>query len=266
MPLPEFLARRADLYELRAATGDAALAADDRATVLAIAQLTGEAAGVYDRTLSLYLADTGIDAERRSALAEAEIAGSQGRLRLRCARLGLLANGPPARSRCGDDRGARVRHPRREAALPRRHDQAAAAVRRRRATGPASLLEDALALDPSFDPVRRRAPARPWQRLPMTPASLGRRRRSRRRGLVLALVVPAVALAHPLGNFTINHYAGIRVEPDRSLLDVVIDQAEIPTFQARLGFDTDGDGEVSDDGDRCRPRRRLRLARAGARR
>ena len=61
------------------------------------------------------------------------------------------------------------------------------------------------------------------------------------------LVVPAIAAAHPLGNFTINHYAGIRVEPDRIRLDVVIDQAEIPTFQARLGFDTDGDGEVSDD-------------------
>ena len=61
------------------------------------------------------------------------------------------------------------------------------------------------------------------------------------------LLLPAVAAAHPLGNFTINHYAGIRVEPDRILLDVVIDQAEIPTFQARLDFDTDGDGEVSDD-------------------
>jgi nickel/cobalt transporter (NicO) family protein len=61
------------------------------------------------------------------------------------------------------------------------------------------------------------------------------------------LVLPALASAHPLGNFTINHYAGIRVEPDRILLDLVIDQAEIPTFQARIGFDTDGDGEVSDD-------------------
>jgi hypothetical protein len=66
-------------------------------------------------------------------------------------------------------------------------------------------------------------------------------------GLAIAALVPAIALAHPLGNFTINHYAGIRVEPDRVLLDVVVDQAEIPTFQARLGFDTDGDGEVSDD-------------------
>ena len=47
------------------------------------------------------------------------------------------------------------------------------------------------------------------------------------------LLVPALALAHPLGNFTINHYAGIRVEPGRVILDVVIDQAEIPTFQER---------------------------------
>ena len=65
-------------------------------------------------------------------------------------------------------------------------------------------------------------------------------------GLVATLALPALVLAHPLGNFTINHYAGIRVEPERVLLDIVIDQAEIPTFQARLTFDTDGDGEVSD--------------------
>ena len=70
-------------------------------------------------------------------------------------------------------------------------------------------------------------------------------------GLALAsvatTVLPGIASAHPLGNFTINHYAEIRVEPDRVLLDVVIDQAEIPAFQARLQYDTDGDGELSDD-------------------
>jgi ABC-type nickel/cobalt efflux system permease component RcnA len=65
-------------------------------------------------------------------------------------------------------------------------------------------------------------------------------------GTLLSFVVPAVALAHPLGNFTINHYAGIRVEPDRVLLDVVIDQAEIPAFQARQELDLDANGEVSD--------------------
>jgi nickel/cobalt transporter (NicO) family protein len=63
--------------------------------------------------------------------------------------------------------------------------------------------------------------------------------------LVLVPVVAAVALAHPLGNFTINHYAGIRVEPSRVVLDVVIDEAEIPTFQASQGFDLDGDGTLS---------------------
>src|SRR6266536_1376079 len=74
-----------------------------------------------------------------------------------------------------------------------------------------------------------------------------RRRMASAAAAVLAvLLVPALAAAHPLGNFTINHYAGVRIEPERVLLDVVIDQAEIPAFQARLGFDTDGDGELSD--------------------
>ena len=62
----------------------------------------------------------------------------------------------------------------------------------------------------------------------------------------LVVLLPAVALAHPLGNFTVNHYAGIRVEPTRIVLDVVIDEAEIPTFQARLTIDTNGDGVIED--------------------
>lgn len=61
-----------------------------------------------------------------------------------------------------------------------------------------------------------------------------------------ALLAPAAALAHPLGNFTINHYAGIRVEPAGVHLDVVIDMAEIPTFQERRRLDADGDGDVSE--------------------
>ena len=82
---------------------------------------------------------------------------------------------------------------------------------------------------------------------------IGRRRSGTRvlRSLLAAVVLLPLAatavLAHPLGNFTINHHAGIRVEPDRLLLDVVIDQAEIPTFQAVMDLDEDGDGEFSDD-------------------
>jgi nickel/cobalt transporter (NicO) family protein len=63
----------------------------------------------------------------------------------------------------------------------------------------------------------------------------------------LGTALPATVSAHPLGNFTINHYAEVRIEVDRILLDVVIDQAEIPTFQARQDFDLDGDGSVSDE-------------------
>lgn len=64
--------------------------------------------------------------------------------------------------------------------------------------------------------------------------------------LALIVLLPASALAHPLGNFTINRYAGIRISTDRISLDVVIDRAEIPTFTERQRIDTDGDGQISD--------------------
>ncbi|NUT94909.1 MAG: High-affinity nickel-transporter [Saccharothrix sp.] len=41
------------------------------------------------------------------------------------------------------------------------------------------------------------------------------------------------ASAHPLGNFTVNHYHGITVSPDRVLVRAVVDTAEIPTLQER---------------------------------
>jgi ABC-type nickel/cobalt efflux system permease component RcnA len=73
------------------------------------------------------------------------------------------------------------------------------------------------------------------------------RRRARRAflfAIALLAFAPAVALAHPLGNFTINHFAALRIGTDRVSLDVVIDRAEIPTFQERQALDTDGDGTV----------------------
>ncbi|MEX2011003.1 MAG: hypothetical protein WEF51_02065 [Chloroflexota bacterium] len=65
-------------------------------------------------------------------------------------------------------------------------------------------------------------------------------------GVLAGLMIPAVAVAHPLGNITINHYAGIRVGLEEIRLDVVIDQAEIPTFEERSRLDADADGELSD--------------------
>ncbi|HTK45133.1 MAG TPA: high frequency lysogenization protein HflD [Patescibacteria group bacterium] len=64
-------------------------------------------------------------------------------------------------------------------------------------------------------------------------------------GIALMLVLPATASAHPLGNFTINHFAAVRVSADRISLDVVIDRAEIPSFQEQQRLDTDADGVVS---------------------
>ncbi|HET7702215.1 MAG TPA: hypothetical protein VFK35_02370 [Candidatus Limnocylindrales bacterium] len=61
------------------------------------------------------------------------------------------------------------------------------------------------------------------------------------------LAAPAAVAAHPLGNFTINHFAELRIAPDRVELDLVIDMAEIPTFQERQAMDADEDGSVSDE-------------------
>ena len=63
---------------------------------------------------------------------------------------------------------------------------------------------------------------------------------------VAAMVVAGpAASAHPLGNFTVNVYSGLRVGPDRLLVDLVVDMAEVPTYQARRAIDSDGDGDIS---------------------
>ena len=57
---------------------------------------------------------------------------------------------------------------------------------------------------------------------------------------------PTPAQAHPLGNFTTNQYAGLRVTPDAVDVDYVLDLAELPAFQVRRDeVDTDTNGKVS---------------------
>ena len=48
-----------------------------------------------------------------------------------------------------------------------------------------------------------------------------------------ALAAPAVAAAHPLGNFTVNRYSRIAPSGDRVYVHYVLDLAEIPTLQAK---------------------------------
>ena len=48
---------------------------------------------------------------------------------------------------------------------------------------------------------------------------------------LVVLVWPASGGAHPLGNFTVNHYAEILLSGDRVYVTYALDLAEIPTFQ-----------------------------------
>ncbi|HEY3137618.1 MAG TPA: sulfite exporter TauE/SafE family protein [Blastocatellia bacterium] len=66
--------------------------------------------------------------------------------------------------------------------------------------------------------------------------------------LAAAAVIAAmtgVIIAHPLGNFTINHYARIEASGDRINIRYVIDMAEIPAFQELQSIDADATASPS---------------------
>ena len=58
------------------------------------------------------------------------------------------------------------------------------------------------------------------------------------------LLASGAAEAHPLGNFTINLYAGLTVGARAIDVDYVVDMAEIPTFEERRTIDRNRDGVV----------------------
>jgi nickel/cobalt transporter (NicO) family protein len=63
---------------------------------------------------------------------------------------------------------------------------------------------------------------------------------------VLAVITsPTAAVAHPLGNFTINTSAALVIRSDEVVVDYVVDMAEIPAFRERGRIDLDGDDVVS---------------------
>jgi len=63
----------------------------------------------------------------------------------------------------------------------------------------------------------------------------------RRRGLLLLPLVfvlaPAASFAHPMGNFSVNHYAKIGIGTRSVEIRYLVDMAEIPTFQEMRRFD-----------------------------
>lgn len=60
----------------------------------------------------------------------------------------------------------------------------------------------------------------------------------------LVLLGSGSAQAHPLGNFTINLYAGLTVSAHGIDVDYVLDMAEIPTFEERRSIDRNHDGSI----------------------
>lgn len=63
---------------------------------------------------------------------------------------------------------------------------------------------------------------------------------------MLTLLPSRTAEAHPLGNFTINHYSRLEFAHGAAHITYVLDLAEIPTLQQRSDLDTDGDGKLSE--------------------
>jgi nickel/cobalt exporter len=61
---------------------------------------------------------------------------------------------------------------------------------------------------------------------------------------VFASLIPREAQAHPLGNFTINHYSSLEFAKETARITYVLDFAEIPTLQQKARLDTDGDGKL----------------------
>lgn len=61
--------------------------------------------------------------------------------------------------------------------------------------------------------------------------------------LVIAHVTAPVVAAHPLGNFTLNQYAGLHVSRTEVRVDYVLDMAEIPAFQEISRLDANGNGQ-----------------------
>jgi len=71
--------------------------------------------------------------------------------------------------------------------------------------------------------------------------------------VLAALAAPASALAHPLGNFTVNRHTEIELSGGRVYVHYTLDLAEIPTFQLGTRVRTSGFGAEAARGLELRP-------------
>ncbi len=76
--------------------------------------------------------------------------------------------------------------------------------------------------------------------------------KSRRRAFSILLLAMLIigglgqSAAHPLGNFTFNHFIRVETGTDRAKLRYVVDLAEVPSFQEAQKADTDQNGSLSE--------------------
>ena len=129
----------------------------------------------------------------------------------------LARNGRCGEARRWSQRSLPARDARCLVLLPPRDDRALPRPGRRRAAlVPARARHEPALLAP-LEPDRTEV--RPVKRLLVTLAVLA------------ALAAPASALAHPLGNFTVNRQTEIELSGGRVYVHYALDLAEIPTFQ-----------------------------------
>jgi len=86
--------------------------------------------------------------------------------------------------------------------------------------------------------------------------------------VLLSLIIVPLVSAHPLGNFTVNQFAGLHVSREGIMIEYILDMAEIPAFQEIAAIDTNGNSQpdssetVGYPADKCaslRPQLELRL-------
>src|SRR5438552_19151345 len=80
-------------------------------------------------------------------------------------------------------------------------------------------------------PKSQRAPWRAWSAIPAGASRRAMRLSVRSSLLAGLLMLAATAFAHPMGNFSVNHYARISAGANGIRLRYLLDLAEIPTYQ-----------------------------------
>ena len=228
--LPQYVAQLGDLYRV---TGKEKLARREYALIGVIDRLLNANGVKTDLEIALFDVDHGIDPPHALALARIahrdrpSIDGDDA-LAWALAHTGHCARGAAVR-----EPRAAARHARLPEALPSGMDRAVPRAARR---GAARLHPCAGAQPALLDPVGpRRQKGTPMKRLVVLA------------GLLAALLAPAAASAHPLGNFTVNRFS----RPRRGLRAPALRE-----IRARHGRDPDLPG---------RPHRRRRLREADRR-